>query len=358
MDLGKVISNFREELTEIEKKISHPEKLQQKEYIILSKRYSFLKDIDEPSKEYLKLEKTIKEDNEILNNGEEQELMEICKEELPSLKEKLREIEFKLISKLIPATKEDERNVIMEIRAGTGGDEAALFAADLFRMYSKFAEYRKWKVETLNFTPTGMGGFKDVILRISGTNAYNFLKYESGVHRVQRIPQTESQGRLHTSAVTIAVLPEAEDVEVVINPEDIRVDVYRSSGPGGQSVNTTDSAVRITHVASGIVITCQDEKSQLQNKIKAMLILRTKLYDVERQKEETKRDSMRKSMIGSGDRSEKIRTYNFPQNRVTDHRIKLTLYKLEFIMNGDIEEIIEKLRYADNLQQLEHIGKK
>jgi len=254
----------------------------------------------------------------------------------------------------MPKDPNDEKNVILEIRAGTGGEEAALFAGDLFRMYSRYAEGRNWQVELMSHSPSGVGGFKEVIAMIHGKGAYSALKYESGIHRVQRVPVTEAQGRIHTSAVTVAVLPEAEEVELHIDPSEIKVDVYRSQGPGGQSVNTTDSAVRITHLPTGLVVTCQDEKSQHKNKSKAMRVLRARLFDVLMQEQEQKRSETRKSQVGTGDRSGRIRTYNFPQARVTDHRIGLTLYRLESILAGDLEEVIDALTTFFQSQALQH----
>jgi peptide chain release factor 1 len=247
---------------------------------------------------------------------------------------------------LIPKDPLDFKNIIMEIRAGTGGDEAALFAADLFRMYSKFAELKKWKIEILSSNEIGLGGFKEIIFSIVGKNVYENLRYESGVHRVQRVPETESGGRVHTSAVTVAVLPEAEETDIEIDQEDLKIDVYRSSGPGGQSVNTTDSAVRVTHIPTGLVVTCQDEKSQIKNKAKAIRVLRARLYEMEEEKKQKERAEARKNQVGSGDRSERIRTYNFPQNRLTDHRIGLTLYKLDSITEGSMTEVIEALKFS------------
>jgi peptide chain release factor 1 len=254
---------------------------------------------------------------------------------------------------LLPKDPNDEKNVIVEIRAGTGGEEAALFAGDIFRMYSRYAETRNWKVEVMTHHPTGAGGFKEIIAMIQGTGAYSVFKYESGTHRVQRVPTTETQGRIHTSAVTVAVLPEAEEVDVAIDPSEIKVDVYRSTGPGGQSVNTTDSAVRITHLPSGLVVTCQDEKSQHKNKIKAMKVLRSRLLDQMINEQNEKRSEERKIQVGTGDRSGRIRTYNFPQGRVTDHRIGLTLYKLESILQGDLDEIIDNLATYYQTQALQ-----
>jgi len=268
----------------------------------------------------------------------------LAKAELEMLGPIKIELEKKLEILLLPKDPNDEKNILLEIRAGTGGDEASLFASDLFRMYSKYAESQGWKIEVLNTSWTGVGGLKEIILMISGIRVYSQLKYESGVHRVQRVPKTEAQGRIHTSAVTVAVLPEADEVEVNIKPEDIKIDVFRSSGPGGQSVNTTDSAVRITHIPSGAVVSCQDEKSQHKNKAKALKILRARLYDLEQQKQEKERSEHRKSQIGTGDRSEKIRTYNFPQSRVTDHRIGLTLHSLQNILEGHLEELIPPLQ--------------
>jgi peptide chain release factor 1 len=280
----------------------------------------------------------------MLLRGDDDELKEIVKEELPHLKEHLALLEDKLKLLLLPKDPNDDKNVFLEIRAGTGGDEAGLFAGDLFRMYAQYAEKCRWKVEVMSSSPAGgMGGFKEIIALIEGKGAYSKLKYESGVHRVQRVPVTESQGRIHTSAVTVAILPEAEEVEVNIDPNDLRVDVYRSSGHGGQSVNTTDSAVRITHVPTGLVVTCQDEKSQHKNKAKAIKVLRARLLDIMVQKQNTEISESRKTQVGSGDRSERIRTYNYPQGRVTDHRIGMTLYNLEAFLNGDIQGIIDAL---------------
>ena len=282
------------------------------------------------------------ESTELLADGDS-DIKDLAKEEIASLNQKKERLEEELKKLLVPKDPNDERNVIIEIRAGTGGEEAALFGGDLFRMYSKYAENRNWKVEVLSHHETGVGGFKEIIAMIHGKGAYSALKFESGTHRVQRVPTTETQGRIHTSAVTVAVLPEAEDVELQIDPGEIKVDVYRSTGPGGQSVNTTDSAVRITHLPTGLVVTCQDEKSQLKNKNKAMKVLRARLLDAMIQKQNEERSQERKSQVGSGDRSERIRTYNFPQGRVTDHRVGLTLYKLEDILQGNITEIIDGL---------------
>ncbi|MGQ9508223.1 MAG: peptide chain release factor 1 [Thermodesulfobacteriota bacterium] len=290
-----------------------------------------------------KLEEEIKENRMLLESNEEEELKGLAKEEIIRLQEEKERVEKDLKIALLPKDPNDEKNILLEIRAGTGGDEAALFAADLFRMYAKYAEKQNWKIEILNRHYTGVGGFKEIIALIEGKGAYSRLKYESGVHRVQRVPITESQGRIHTSTVTVAILPEAEEVEVEIDPNDLRIDIFRSSGPGGQSVNTTDSAVRITHLPTGIVVSCQDEKSQHKNKAKALKILRARLLEKARQEKEKEISEKRRNQVGTGERSERIRTYNFPQGRVTDHRIGLTLYRLDEILEGDLDEIIDSL---------------
>ncbi|MBW1971855.1 MAG: peptide chain release factor 1 [Spirochaetes bacterium] len=323
-----------------------PEKYQKvvKEHADLSRIFHLYQELKRINKEI--------EDNKNLLEDKDEEIKNLAKEELKNLSIKKGEISKQLKEALVPKDPNDEKNVILEIRAGTGGDEAALFVADLFRMYSRYAEEKKWKVDIMNSHPTGIGGFKEIILLIEGRRVYSRLKYESGVHRVQRVPTTESQGRIHTSAVTVAVLPEAEEVEVEIDPKDIRVDIFRSSGPGGQSVNTTDSAVRITHIPTGIVVSCQDEKSQHKNKAKAMKVLRARLKDKLSKEQEDQISMERKSQVGSGDRSERIRTYNFPQGRVTDHRIGLTLYKLEDILQGNLDDIIDPLITHFNAEAL------
>jgi peptide chain release factor 1 len=315
----------------------------QKKYRELRQEHAALTDLVEEYRKYRKLEREI-ESNRALAQGEDRDLRELAAEELKELLEKKAGMEAELKRMLIPRDPRDQKNTIMEIRAGTGGEEAALFAADLFRMYSYYAESRKWKIEIMSSNPTGIGGFKEIICSITGKSVYADLRYESGVHRVQRVPATEAGGRIHTSAVTVAVLPEIEETEIEINPNDLRIDVMRAGGPGGQSVNTTDSAVRVTHIPSGIVVHCQDEKSQHKNKAKALRILRARLYEAEEERKHQERAEWRKNQVGSGDRSEKIRTYNFPQNRVTDHRINLTLYRLDAVMKGDLGEFVEALK--------------
>ena len=316
---------------------------QQSEFQKLAKEQSEIAQIVKEYQEWKKNARQLEENQKILEEEQDGELVEMAREEVESLKQEIEKNETQLKILLLPVDPRDSKNVIMEIRAGTGGDEAGLFCADLFRMYSRYAENMKWKTEILSSNDTGVGGFKEVIFNIQGKGVFSKLKYEAGTHRVQRVPSTETQGRIHTSAVTVAILPEAEDVDVQINPADLKVDVYRSSGPGGQSVNTTDSAVRITHVPSGIVVTCQDEKSQHKNKEKGMRVLRARLYDEEQRKQQEQLSADRKQQIGSGDRSERIRTYNFPQERVTDHRIGLTLHKLSQIMEGELAELLEKI---------------
>ena len=337
---------------EIQEELNSPEIANdQDRYRKLMKEYSNLTPLVEKYKEYKDAKQTI-EDSLAMMNEPDEEMRELAKEELASAKEAVARCEQDLKILLLPKDPNDDKNVIVEIRAGAGGDEAALFAAEIYRMYVHYAESKRWKVELMECEEIGIGGMKSVTFMITGDGAYSFMKYESGVHRVQRLPETESGGRIQTSTITVAVMPEAEDVDVEINEKDIRIDVMRASGNGGQCVNTTDSAVRLTHYPTGIVIYSQTEKSQLQNKEKAFALLRAKLYDIEQQKQHDAEAEARRSQIGTGDRSEKIRTYNFPQGRVTDHRINLTLYKLDKIMNGDIQEIIDACIAADQAAKL------
>lgn len=324
----------------------------------LMKEQSDLTPIAEAYKEYKQCKQNIVESLAMLDEESDEEMREMAKEELNDSKVRVDEIEEELKVLLLPKDPNDDKNVIVEIRAGAGGDEAALFAAEIYRMYVHYAEAQRWKVETLEVEEIGIGGMKNVSFMINGQGAYSKLKYESGVHRVQRVPETESGGRIHTSTITVAIMPEAEEVDVQLDMNDCKFDVFRASGNGGQCVNTTDSAVRLTHIPTGIVISCQDEKSQLKNKDKALKVLRAKLYDLESQKAHDAEAEARKSQVGTGDRSEKIRTYNFPQGRVTDHRIKLTLYKLDEIMNGSIQEIIDSLTAADQAMKLSNMENK
>ena len=322
----------------------------------LMKEQSDLAPIVEAYKEYKKAKQDVEDSLALLDEESDEEMREMAKEELNAAKKRIEELEQELKILLLPKDPNDDKNIILEIRAGAGGDEAALFAAELYRMYVNYAESQHWKVEIISLSENGIGGFKEVQAMITGKGAYSKMKYESGVHRVQRVPETESGGRIHTSTITVAVMPEAEDVDIQIDEKDIRIDVMRASGNGGQCVNTTDSAVRLTHYPTGIVIYSQTEKSQLQNKDKAFALLRAKLYDLECQKRHDAEAEARKSQIGTGDRSEKIRTYNFPQGRVTDHRIGLTLYKLDKIMNGDIQEIIDACIAADQAAKLANMN--
>jgi peptide chain release factor 1 len=328
----------------------------QKRFRKLMKEQNDLSPIVEAYKEYKACKQTVEDSLQMLEEESDEEMRELAKEELNDSKARIEELERELKILLLPKDPNDEKNVIVEIRAGAGGDEAALFAAEIYRMYLHYAEGRRWKVELVECEEIGIGGMKNVTFMINGSGAYSVMKYESGVHRVQRVPETESGGRIHTSTITVAVIPEAEEVDVQIDEKDIRIDVMRASGNGGQCVNTTDSAVRLTHYPTGIVIYSQTEKSQLQNKDKAFALLRAKLYDLECQKQHDAEAEARKSQIGTGDRSEKIRTYNFPQGRVTDHRIGLTLYKLDKIMNGDIQEIIDACIAADQSAKLANMN--
>jgi len=352
LDLLEKIEKKHEELTTL---LSDPSVLSDKNrYKKTAKEQNALAEIVGLSSKYREVLKSIEEDEKLSKESEDKDLADLAKSELEDLYSQKKDYEDKLKILLLPKDPKDSRNTIVEIRAGTGGEEAALFVADLYKMYLKHAESHRWKVEMMNSNPTGIGGFKEIIFLVEGNDVYGKLKYESGVHRVQRVPLTEASGRIHTSAASVAVLPEAEDVEVQIDPEHLKVDVFRSSGPGGQSVNTTDSAVRITHLPTNTVVTCQDEKSQLKNKNKAMKVLRARLLDKAQGEQNKKIAQERKSMVGSGDRSEKIRTYNFPQGRVTDHRIGLTLYKLDNILAGDIGEFVEALKKKEQDEKLEN----
>ncbi|MBT8281947.1 MAG: peptide chain release factor 1 [Muriicola sp.] len=324
----------------------------QKRYVQLNKEYKDLKNLVDKRKVYLELQNNLKEAEEILSSGEDPEMQEMAKMQMEEAKEALPELEEEIKYLLIPKDPEDAKDVVMEIRAGTGGDEASIFAGDLYRMYAKYCESRGWRTNIIDLSEGTSGGYKEIHFEVTGEDVYGTLKFEAGVHRVQRVPQTETQGRVHTSAATVMVLPEAEDFDVQIDPKDVRIDFFCSSGPGGQSVNTTYSAVRLTHIPTGIVAQCQDEKSQHKNKDKAFRVLRSRLYDMELQKRQEEDAAKRNSQVSSGDRSAKIRTYNYPQGRVTDHRIGLTLYDLQNIINGDIQKIIDELMLVENTEKL------
>jgi peptide chain release factor 1 len=338
------LDELENRLADLEKKLSDPAVIaDQQEYKKSAQEHAQVSKLFSLYSKYQKVNQELEDNKGLLQDEDDTELLELVRSDIVDLTEKAAELEKDIKLLLLPKDPNDKKNIFLEIRAGTGGDEAALFVGDLFRMYARFADLQGWKVEVMNSSPIGIGGFKEMIALISGNQVYSKLKYESGVHRVQRVPETEAQGRIHTSAVTVAVLPEAEDVEINIDPNDVRVDVFRSSGPGGQSVNKTESAIRLTHLPTGLVVSCQDEKSQHKNKAKAMKVLRARLLDKMEQDQHDKISEDRKSQVGSGDRSERIRTYNYPQGRVTDHRINLTLYKLETILLGHLDEVINPL---------------
>ena len=354
MDLLEKLKKINARYEQINEELSDSGIVSDRERMInLSKERSDLEEIIESYKIYDSLMNNISGNKEIIETSRDKELIELAEEELSNLFEQKEKLEEKIKILLLPKDPNDDKDVIVEIRAGTGGEEAALFAGDLFRMYSRYAELRSWKIELIDINETGLGGVKEVIFSLSGQSVYGDMKFESGVHRVQRVPDTEASGRVHTSAASVAVLPEAEDVQIDINPGDLKIDIYRSGGAGGQNVNKVETAVRITHLPTKIVVQCQDERSQLKNRQKAMKVLKARLYDLELRKQNEKISSQRKSMVGSGDRSDKIRTYNFPQNRVTDHRIGLTLYNLSGIIEGSLDELIEQLKLADRTEKLQ-----
>jgi peptide chain release factor 1 len=350
--LDKLVDNYKK----LNSKLSDPEVINDSDkYQKLLKKHAKLKKIVEKYKEYKEAKAGIEEAEEMIELEDDPEMQALFEEEIAELQPKKEKLEERLPIMLLPDDPNDEKNVIVEIRAGAGGDEASLFAADLYRMYTRYAEGRGWKVEIMSANESGSGGFKEMIFTIEGTDIFKYLKYESGVHRVQRVPSTESSGRIHTSTATVALLPEAEEVDVEINSNDLTIDTFRSSGPGGQSVNTTDSAIRITHEPTGLTVSCQDEKSQHKNKSKAMRILRARLQEKKEQEKQQERAEARKSQVGTGDRSEKIRTYNFPQGRVSDHRINLTIHQLDKILDGELDPVIEALIEEDNVKRLEKI---
>ena len=357
MSLHEQLKKIELHYDEIDRQMASPEVLGDYERMNeLAQEHSSLEEVVDVYRQSEDVRRQLADSRELLHESNDPEMIELAEMELAELAEEDERLEGELKRLLLPKDPNDDKNVIVEIRAGAGGDEAGLFAAELLRMYIRWADNHRFKTELMSNSETGVGGLKEVVLEVRGKGAFSRLKYESGVHRVQRVPATESQGRIHTSTATVAVLAEAEDVEIDVNLNDIKIDVFRSSGPGGQSVNTTDSAVRLTHLPTGIVISCQDEKSQLQNRIKAMRILKAKLYDAEVQRQQDEQGSARKGQIGSGDRSEKIRTYNFPQSRVTDHRINLTVYRLDSVMQGDLDEFIEELAAQDQAERLQQIG--
>lgn len=354
MDIYEKLKSVKEKFDKINEQLSDPAiHSDQARIIKLSKERSDLTDIVTAYNEYDSLVKNIAGNKEIIDSGDDKELAEIAESELQDLTNRKTEMEEKIKFLLVPKDPDDDKNVIMEIRAGTGGDEAGLFAADLYRMYSRYAEIRNWKKEIIDFSENGIGGIKEVVLSLVGSSVFADLKFESGVHRVQRVPATEANGRIHTSAASVVVLPEVEDVDVDIDPGDLRIDVYRSGGAGGQNVNKVETAIRITHIPTGLVVQCQDERSQLKNRQKAMKVLIARLYDLKMNEQNSEIAAQRKLIVKRGDRSDKIRTYNFPQNRVTDHRIGLTLYNLSEIIEGELNEMIEKLKMADRAEKLQ-----
>ena len=352
--LEEKLEKIQEKFKNLMQKMGEPEiASNHEEYQKLAKEHSYLEPLIKMFEKLKELKQQIEDDKDIIKNSSDEELVELAKEELPELEQKMEDKTEKVKLMLVPPDPNDEKNVIVEIRAGTGGDEAAIFAGDLYKMYIRLCEKNKWKTELIEENSTEKGGFKEVVFSITGSQVYSQLKFENGVHRVQRVPETETQGRVHTSAASVVVMPEVEDVEVEIKKEDLKVDVFRASGCGGQHVNTTDSAVRMTHLPTGIVVSCQDEKSQSKNKAKALKVLKARVYDKILREQQAEVSSARKSVIGSGDRSEKIRTYNYPQNRVTDHRINLTLYSLTDVMVGDLAELISQMQIADRAEKLE-----
>lgn len=353
MDIEAKLQQVKERFDEVTAAMSDPAVYDDPDhYTELTKEHSELKDLVEDYEQWKSIRHQIKGNRELIEEGEDQEITEMARLEIEELEPRLEELEEQIKYKLIPKDPDDSKNVIVEIRAGTGGDEAAIFAGDLFDMYRRYADKKGWKLSIMSLSDSEKGGYKEMVFNLEGDDVYGKMKYESGVHRVQRVPDTETQGRVHTSAATVAVLPEAKDVDIDINTADLRIDTFRASGAGGQHVNKTDSAIRITHEPTGVVVECQQERSQHQNKEKAMVMLRSKLYEREEERLRKEREEERKSQISTGDRSAKIRTYNFPQSRLTDHRINLTLYNLDDIMKGEIEEVIKALRVQDNLEKL------